>query len=332
MKFFLDESGDFSLPPDPESHSVGIVAGIVVPEPMQNEIFCRFRAFVDELPSSAFREGEPKGCLLDYNGRAALANLFFDLDHVLICPIMLDITSLARTGEVRTKESIVKKLRKWASLCKHETMQIEVDHLARQVDNASLPTVLRLATWARCVMRSLQDSIIRHSQTEYHPAWNELRFEIDPVRKGLGREAQIFSKMLPAWVAGWSRNKPFTLIEEVHTANHPFIQNWDSDVGVDVGAIVRNNVNYPPSHTSIGLQMADMAATLIRKAVVGLATAPDLQNYGLMMTKSIRSTLHAPGIFTLVEPPLEDIGIRYAGLTGAIAAARQTRNRSRSLP
>lgn len=335
MKIFIDESGDFSLPSNPEDHAVGIVVGIVIPDENETEILDRFKCFLAQLSRSEFKNGEPKGYLLSDESRKSLADLFFDFDHILVCPIMLDITSLACCGAVQIKESLVKKLREWASLCKHETLRSEVKLLERQVSNRkmSLPVVLRLVTWARCIMRCLQDSVIFHSRPEYHSSWEKLRFEIDPVRPGTSsRETQVFEKLLPAWITGWSLNTPLTMIEEIHSKNHPFVQNWVIDEGIDVGKMLRDNVHYPESQSSLGLQMADMSATLVRKAVIGLVNSVDLENYGFMMTNSIRSAPHALGIFTIVEPSEADIGRRYAGLTDAISGAKQSKRRSHSLP
>jgi hypothetical protein len=121
------------------------------------------------------------------------------------------------------------------------------------------------------------------------------------------------------------------MIKEIHTAKHPFVQRYDTDAGVDFGKIVRDNIHYPWSHTSPGLQMADMAATIVAKAVRGVANAVDLQNYGVMMFRSIGRPLEAPGIFSLVEPSLDDLSRRYYGLPEAIDAVRSVQSRG-SIP
>jgi hypothetical protein len=65
-----------------------------------------------------------------------------------------------------------------------------------------------------------------------------------------------------------------------------------------------------------------MTATLVRRAVVGLATAPNLKNYGLMMTKTIGNPLHASGMFSLCPHGIVDAERRYAGIVDAINGAR----------
>jgi hypothetical protein len=100
--------------------------------------------------------------------------------------------------------------------------------------------------------------------------------------------------------------------------------NWDCPDGIDVGKIVKNNVHYVPSDKSLGIQLADVTATLIRKAVIGLATPPNLQNYGLMLTRAIGKPYHAAGMFLLAPHDVADIERRYKGIADAINAARAT--------
>ena len=55
------------------------MSGIAIPDADQTEIFRRFDAFISNLPSSSFKNGEPKGGLLDEASRNAPAALLADL-------------------------------------------------------------------------------------------------------------------------------------------------------------------------------------------------------------------------------------------------------------
>ena len=170
---------------------------------------------------------------------------------------------------------------------------------------------------------TVQDSIILYRGVRYHPSWNSVRFEIDSVEPGPGsREERVFRTMLPMWVTGWSHDEPFTTIEGIHTTNHPLVKNWDAEEGLDIGKIFRDNVHYVSSATSKGIQLADMTASLVRRAVIGIANAVDLQNYGLMMTKSIGRSENACGLFCLAPAAVADLNRRYHGLTNAIIGGR----------
>ena len=151
-----------------------------------------------------------------------------------------------------------------------------------------------------------------------------MRFEIDPVQQNGGSEKDSFEFLLPAWVTAWSRDEPLTTIKGIHTAEHPFVKNWHCPAGIDVGNMFKSNVHYVPSDKSSGIQLADVTATLVRKAVIGLATAPNLQNYGFMLTRTIGKPYHAAGMFFLAPHEVADIERRYKGIADAINAARAT--------
>jgi hypothetical protein len=303
MNFYFDESGNFQLPTDPGKHRVGIVAGVIIPETDEPEVFRRFDAFVVSLPPTAFKDGEPKGRLLGDSGRRAFAELILDLPgKILLCPTMLDLATLVGRPEADGVNLVVAKFKHWQSLCKHDTMRQQVGELAAEVAKLSTQQVLRLSGWAKGIKRAINDSILLHCGPEHHPTWSAVRFEIDRVEDiPGGREETVFRRLLPAWVTAWSQAEPLTTIQDIHTADHPFIKNWDGPEGIDVGKMFRNNVHYVSSTNSKGIQIADMMAAVVRRAVVGLASAISLQDYSFIMTRTIVQPLHACGLERLTE-------------------------------
>jgi Protein of unknown function (DUF3800) len=322
MKFFFDESGNFQLPQAGE-HRVGIVSGIAIPDSDEAEIFRRFDAFLSKLPSASFKDGEPKGRCLDDASRKALATMLSNLPVIVISPIMLDLTSLAGQPQAEVPTLVARKLKELEATCRHETLRNQIAELALDVGKLSTQQALRLTAWAKCVARTIQDSIILYGSRDHESSWNSLRFEIDPVEQMAGnREERVFGTMLPMWATSWSQDEPFTTIEGIHTADHPLVKNWDTKEGLDIGKMFSNNVHYVSSASSRGIQLADMTASLVKRAVIGIANATDLQNYGLMMTKSLGKPQRACGLFCLAPATIDDLNRRYHGLTDAISGAR----------
>ena len=292
---------------------------------VSSAVFRAFDRFLKTLPSSAFVKGEVKGRLLDENTRKRLADLIVDLPPgILFCPIMLDLTSLIGTPQANVSAAVVAKLNSLWGMCKHATLRAKLDQLAANIDRMSDQQVLRLTAWAKCISRCINDSIIFHSGEAFHASWSSLRFEIDPVQQSGGTEKDSFEFLLPAWVTAWSQGEPLMTIEGVHTSEHPFVKNWDCPTGIDVGKMFKNNVHYVPSDKSLGIQLADVTATLVRKAVIGLATASNLQNYGFLLTRTIGMPYHAAGMFFLAPHDVADVERRYKGIVDAINAARAT--------
>jgi hypothetical protein len=194
MKFYFDESGNFQLPANPGEHRVGIVGGVVIPESEEAEVFRRFDAFVVTLPPTAFKDGEPKGRRLGDSGRRAFAELILDFPgKILLCPTMLDLTTLVGRPEANIVNMLIAKLTHWQSVCKHASMRQQVGELAAEVAKLSPQQALRLAGWAKCIKSAINDSVIHHCGPEYHSAWGGVHFELDPVDETPGgREETVF--------------------------------------------------------------------------------------------------------------------------------------------
>lgn len=298
--------------------------GVAMPEDAEDAIFAQFSTFVRQLPSRMKPNGEVKGRCLSPEFRRLFAEFVFDCPNLLICPAIIDLTPLSRQPDGEARNRVVARLRGWASQCKYESMRNDVEMLARQVGNLSLPQVLRLVTWAHCVNRSLRDSIIRFCAPQFDSAWDRVRFEIDAVQTRPGsREELAFQFLLPSWLTAWSMNDPLTTIDEIHTSSHPFIRNFGAGDGVDLGKILQGNVYYGSSRQSPGLQIADVGATIVSVATRGIADAASLHDYGFLMSRSIGQPLKATGLFSLNEQYPDDWRTRFCGLPEAIGAIRQ---------
>ena len=287
MNFYFDESGDFRCDDD-GAQRVGVVAGITIPESAQGDVFAEFDQFVKTLARPAFKKGEPKGNLLTYDERTQFAQMIAGNKKIVVTPAILDIGSIHRAKK-DVRGDMVRRMRELAGQCVHATMKAEVRLLANQFKNLSDNQSLRLGSVAYCIKRAFEQTIILLSGEEYSDCWDQLRFEIDPVQMRRGsREEQVFKWTMLAWLQGWSEKSPTMLITEIHTEAHPLIKNYSTDNDkFDLTKIYRDNLHYPRSSESKGLQIADMAASVIHHAVCGIATWDDLMNYGLLLKNNL---------------------------------------------
>jgi len=324
MLLYFDESGGFEA--RPQGHRAGIVVGVALPESARDDVFCRFEEFLGTLTQAERDRAEPKGARLSDDSRCRFSEFVADCEDLLVVVTMLDLTTLARLDAATLRESIVKKLNWWARQCRYQTLRDEVKLLAKQVGNLSVPQTLRLVATARCVMRALAHAVIRYAGDGHRPCWNTINLELDAVQTRAGsREQTVFETLLPAWITGWSIQEPITLIEELHTPDHPFVKQYETGERIDLGAMLRGNVHWRKSAGNPGIQIADMAATVVSQAVHGIATQRKLRDYGTLMTQAMVSRQNDIGIFSLVESSPEDIAQRYAGLLGAVHGVRRER-------
>ncbi len=318
MNFYFDESGDFRLDDDGVQR-VGIVAGITIPESAEADVFARFDDFVATLAPSAFKEREPKGNRLTFDERRRFAEMIAFNKQIVVTPAMLDIASINRAKK-DVRGDMVRRMRELAEQCIYDTMREEAHLLANQFKNLSDSQSLRLGSVAYCIKRAFEQTIIVLSGEEYFDCWEQMRFEIDPVQVSRGcREELVFKWTMLGWLQGWSQESPAMTITEIHTKNHPLVKNYmTSDRKFDLCTIFKDNLHYPRSSDSKGLQIADMAASIMHHAVRGIVTPDNLMNYGVLLTNNLWAAKYAHGLFCLTDPAHVDYN-RYQGLTGAVA-------------
>jgi hypothetical protein len=245
-----------------------------------------------------------------------------DNTKIVVTPAMLDIASINRAKK-QVRDDVVRRMRQLAEQCVHETMQEQVHLLANQFRNLSDNQSLRLGSIAYCIKRAFEQTIILLSGREYFDCWHQMRFEIDPVgvRRG-NREELVFKWTMLWWLQGWSQKSPTMTITEIHTEDHPLMKNYSTtNDKFDLTKIYRDNLHYPRSSESKGLQIADMAAAIMHHAVCGIVTFDNLMNYGLLLKNNLWAPKYAHGLFCLTDPSDVDYS-RFAGLTEAVAKVR----------
>ena len=322
MNFYFDESGDFRRDDDGVQR-VGIVVGITIPESAQGDVFAGFDQFVKTLAPSAFKKGEPKGNLLTYDERTRFAKMIAGNNKIIVTPAMLDIASMNRAKK-DVRNDTVRRIRELVEQCVHATLKGEVDLLADQLKNLHDNQVLRLGSIAYCMKRAFEQTIVLLSGEEYSDCCEQMRFEIDPVQVSEGsREKLVFNVMMLGWIQRWCQESPIATVTEIHTDAHPLIRNYSTDDDkFDLTKIFRDNIHYPLSSESKGLQIADMAASVIHHAVRGIATLDNLRNYGLLLKNNLWAPKYAHGLFCLTDQSDVDYN-RYAGLNEAVAQAKR---------
>lgn len=324
MNFYFDESGSFVVPEDPTQHSVGIVSGVVSPESDEPAIFQAINSFISTLPPTAFQNGEPKGRLFNDNNLARLADLITELPlGILFCPIVIDLTSLQGKSTAQISSEVSGSLAELAPSCTDPGFQIQVRNFADMVGKMSNQQMLRLYAWARCIRRSVEESLFWHSFSRFQNDWSVLRFEIDPVQASGGTEAEVFDFMLRQWIVGWCRQQPMVIPNDTLTPSHPFMRKWNTPNGIDAKKMFDRNIHYVSSAKSTGIQLADMTATLIPRAILNRSES-NLYNYGMLMTRTLGDPQRAAGI-SFFGTPEERLTAeaRYDGLGEVICFARK---------
>jgi hypothetical protein len=288
MFYYFDESGDFRIPDTATTHKVAVVMGIAISEPIYDDLRARFCQFVKKLGASECVNGEPKGSRLTYDHRKDFCNLLFDYDGVSLTPVTLDLSSLAHESIRSMPARMSRVLYGWADKMVFPEAREQALLLARQYANLSVNQSLRIYSLANCIREALHHSVLFLSTRGHKNAWAKLRFEIDRVQtRANSREEKVFSLMVLGWLMGWSRTNPLITVKEIHTDDHPFVRNYCTKEGIDLGKMLYGNLHWVNSRYSWGIQLADFSATIVYQAACALNDDKGLISLYRMMIKGL---------------------------------------------
>ncbi|MGB7293940.1 MAG: DUF3800 domain-containing protein [Thermodesulfobacteriota bacterium] len=302
MKFYIDESGSFSIPEGFIQHSACVVTCVVVSEFKFDEIKAMFESYSSTLTDEQFVNGEPKGSKLTKEQRIEFCEMLLKLKkNILVVPITVDMTLLAMLDNERT---IVQKLydrcMELRQYMLHETMKEQLELLAKQFKNLSYQECLKIICYAHSLYVSMRYSILCLSSGNNEKSWNNIEIEIDKSNKKLNsREKIIFSKMLSMWFEAWSKKEPFTLLDEIHTPIHPFVKNYCFKGAIDGNKLINNNLKWTDSKDSFGIKISDFASNIIFNAVNDLENKNNtFTTFCELMKLSPYGFNDGPGLFT----------------------------------
>jgi hypothetical protein len=272
MYFFFDESGDFAVPENPSIHRCAVTMGIAVSDRVFDELRGAFARFVATLQKGELVDGEPKGRLLTYAHKKDFCDILARYeDGISVTPVTLDLSSLSLRHEGAMTDQMYELLSQWAEKMLHPEARAQLQLLARQYRNLSVSQGLRIYSLANCIREALETAIVFLSNRGHENAWGSTLFEVDRVQTRVGnREETVFSLMVLSWLSGWSQRHPMPLVTGIHTEDHPFVKNYDTPDGIDIGKLVRGRIRWVDSRESWGVQMADIGATIVSQAAYAL--------------------------------------------------------------
>jgi hypothetical protein len=324
MKFYFDESGAFSVPANPSIHQAAVVVGIAVPDHIYDVLSEEFKKFVSSLDKTEMQNGETKGSLLSIEHRFEFTRMLSEFrGRISLTPVTLDLSSISGSDQHKMNMTMHQRLTEVANGMIYPKARGEMKLLSNQFRNLSIDQSLRIYALANCFREALKHAILFLSHKENEKSWEHLRFEIDRVQvKVNNREEQVFSIMILAWSSGWSQRQPFETIKEIHTKEHLFIRKYVTKEGIDAGKLLRGNIYWVNSKDSWGIRMADIAASIVSRAVQDLDnTRQSITLFTkLMKDSSFYGPVRVSGIFTPLNSLNDEILKKYKPLYDALRA------------
>ena len=146
--------------------------------------------------------------------------------------------------------------------CLYETLQTEVNELARRCGNLSPDQLVRLLAYTVGVLRAINAVSTFYHCPKYHPYYDPMRMVFDKVGTPDSREELVFKQIVFMWLMRMTERQPITKIKEIHTENHPWMRLYETTTNglkvLDLVKILRGNLHFADSKRTWQLQLADM--------------------------------------------------------------------------
>jgi len=275
MNIYIDESGTFANP-QKKDHSISTVAALVVPE---TQIPSLEKGFHDLKESWGTPEEEIKGSKLDENQVSSVINLLASFDTIL----ELAVIDLGIHDE--------------AKITAHKNTQ--ADNLSEHVDSQRSPILAENTRLLQEKLRALPNQLYVQSRLVVEVIWRAVQTSTIYYCQRIPSELGCFNWIVDAkdrdltayeeyWltvIAGYIQTKsiqdPFIRLaegdyshfEKFYRPVPDYLLEHFPDLDTershpDATKIFKESLSFPNSRDDLGLQLADILANTIRRALV----------------------------------------------------------------
>jgi len=310
MRIYIDEAGTF-VPPNPSRTAFSLVLALIVPSAIEKELFFEFLRLRDTWPN---QNVEIKGSSLDESQTAQVTNLVLGYD-TLVQFIALDANThpdpLVEDFKKRQADNITANITREH----HPGPILHLHQLGEAVRAMSHQLFLQaFATW-ELIIRTVREGTLYFVQrrpqelgdiawivdrkdrtiTEMEETWRTLILpmgEADFAREPLacieGEDYSHFEARY-GFTDATADRETLRHSEWVRTA-YGLPPTREGEVGIDAKKLLSEQQTFENSRDSIGLQLADMLAAILRRALNDRLRYSGWKDFGGLLVRH-----HEPG-------------------------------------
>lgn len=298
MKIYIDESGVFSNPNN-KPHTVSCIAGLIIPENIEGEIFKKFN---DISSKWATNSGEIKGSRLNEPEVAATISLLRDYQVIYeVCAIDLGI---------HTNEEIEKHKRlQGGNLVENitpdtnESLANQLNELKSKIEKMPNQLYSQFISLTELVNSILRSAMLYYCQA-VHETLGSFKWIIDAKDNQRTEYEDIWSILAMGFLQTVYLNKPITVLDsgdltcfkkyESETAEIPdhlkkyAKEGINSSSRFDLKKALTEDLHFSDSKMSTGLQMIDILVNAICRAFNENLQIEGWGEIGYLMLKKFR--------------------------------------------
>jgi len=309
MRIYIDEAGLF-VPPSTEPHSYSLVLALAIPSGFEQELFYEFLRLRDGWPVKGV---EIKGSKLDESQAAGLIELVSRYDVV----VNFFAIDMATHGDVVASDL---KTRQADELTAHLTPAHHPNLVAqfrRDADYVrAMPNQLFLQSFLtiQLVLEVIQETTLYYAQ-RLPEELGEFAWFIDPKDHAITQMEEMWTTYILPFGESHFARKPMAALKEADYSyfdarytiaaddeeTKPHLEWMEQTYGIklasrrgvtDAKLLLSGNRTFPDSRDSLGIQLADMLATVLRRALNDRLGYFGWKNYGKLLVVKARGESH----------------------------------------
>jgi hypothetical protein len=305
MRIYIDEAGSF-VPPNPPRPLFSLVLALIIPTAIEKDLFYEFLRLRDSWPN---QNVEIKGSSLDESQAAQVISLVLRYD-TLVQFIALDANThpdpVVETFKNRQADGVTANITR-----QHHPGPIPHLHQLGEAVRA-MPNQLFLQTFAtwELIIRAIREGTLYFVQRQPQEL-GDIGWVIDRKDRTITQVEDTWSTLiLPMSESAFGRESLGCIMGEDYSyfeARYGFTEatadpemlrhsDWvssvygkppktDDCVGIDANRLLTEQLTFQDSCDSLGLQLADMLATILRRALNDRLQFPGWKDFGGLLVR-----------------------------------------------
>lgn len=312
MRIYIDEAGPFVVPPPSREQSFSLVLALTIPSSIEDDLFYEFLRVRDTWANNSV---EVKGSTLDESQATQLINLLRQYE-LLVDFFALDMVthndSIVDDFRKRQAENVTANI----TPAHHPHLAAQLSELACTIRDMPNQLFLQAFLTITLILRVAEEATAYFAQ-RLPAELGELAWVIDRKNRTVTEMEEMWTRLILPASESYFGKSPFKTLEgadyshfharygiTLSTADEETLRHlqWvqsihgghpitGNDQAVDARRLYAGSREFLDSRISLGLQLADMAASILRRALNNRLQFQGWQNFGgLLIRRSQRGS------------------------------------------
>ncbi len=287
MKTYIDESGNFTIPPEGKIYTC-CVGALVIPESEENLIFNNFKVLKRQWGD---KNSEFKGSKLSESQVNDVIRMLSYTD----CTFFASIVDMSLEEEEEVNFHKSKQAEKFLvdlEKMQHQSMKVDLQDVERRIKALSGPNYIQMQILTSLIEKVKRNAVLYYVQ-RYPDILETFEWIIDAKNKNITEYEKLWKKVVCGFLQTQSLREPtiacldfdYSYMEKFLMEIPAYLQEQgafkgnNNRRGYDLKKIMEN-LRFVDSASDLGVQLADILTTTVRRACNGTLQQSGWKNLG----------------------------------------------------